>query len=147
MLCNFTVDSFVGNKMVTFNLLTCSEVKSLVMSSPPKSCPLDPIPTKFIINNINCITESLKCIINDYLESGIMPSCLKHALVTPLIKKPNIDQNDLKNYCPVSNLPFISKLIEKAVAIQINDNLAKYELLELNQSAYRKHHNTETALI
>ena len=74
--------------MVTFNLLTCSEVKSLVMSSPPKSCPLDPIPTKFIINNINCIIESLKCIINDYLESGIMPSCLKHALVTPLIKKP-----------------------------------------------------------
>ena len=86
-------------------------------------------------------------VINDSLESGIMPKCFKHALISPLIKKPTLNPNELKNYRPVSNLPFVSKLIEKAVAAQINEHLIKNNLLEKHQSAYRKCHNTETALI
>ena len=68
-------------------------------------------------------------------------------MISPLIKKAGLDQNELKNYRPVSNLPFISKLIEKAVSFQINKHLQDNDLLELHQSAYRKHHNTETALL
>ena len=68
-------------------------------------------------------------------------------MISPLIKKPNLDPNELKNYRPDSNLPFLSKLIEKVVVKQINFYLQNSSLLEINQSAYRKNHNTETALL
>lgn len=76
-----------------------------------------------------------------------MPLCFKKAVISPLLKKPNLDVNELKNYRPVSNLQFISKIIEKAVALQLNGYLNKNNLFEQHQSAYRKCHNTETALV
>ena len=53
----------------------------------------------------------------------------------------------LKNYRPVSNLAFISKIIEKAVAAQLPSHLQGNELYEPRQSAYRTGHSTETALL
>lgn len=50
-------------------------------------------------------------IINSSLVSGHIPDALKSALVTPIIKKPNLDPNVLGNYRPVSNLPFVSKVL------------------------------------
>ena len=44
---------------------------------------------------------------------GQFTSFLKHALVKPVLKKPGLDHNVLKNYRPVSNLPFLSKIMEK----------------------------------
>ena len=52
-----------------------------------------------------------------------------------------------KNFRPVSNLPFLSKIIEKAVSIQLLDHTNSHNLCENLQSAYRCHHSTETALI
>ena len=69
------------------------------------------------------------------------------ARVTSLHKKPSIDGNSLKNYRPVSNLSFISKLIEKVVANQLNEFISHEGLLNVNQSAYKSSHSTETALL
>ena len=64
-----------------------------------------------------------------------------------------------KNYRPVSNLKYISKLIERAVALQLNEHLMKNDILEPMQSAYKNDilepmqfayktgHSTETALL
>ena len=76
-----------------------------------------------------------------------MPSLLKRALVKPLIKKPSLDKENLKNYRPVSNLPYIGKLIEKAAIKQINEHLTENNLHEPLQSAYTTNHSTETALL
>ena len=65
----------------------------------------------------------------------------------PLLKKPNLDRNLLKNYRPVSNLSFISKLIEKVVAKQLNNYIDSEGLSNVNQSAYRRLHSTESALL
>ena len=65
----------------------------------------------------------------------------------PLQKKPSLDRNILKNYRPVSNLSFISKLIEKVVAKQLNEFIPHEGLLNVNQSAYKSSHSTETALL
>jgi len=43
----------------------------------------------------------------------MLPDCLKHATVTPLLKKPNLDTSDLSNFRPISDLPFILKIMEK----------------------------------
>jgi len=62
-------------------------------------------------------------------------------------KNPGFYQNELKNYRPVSNLPFISKVLEKGVDAQLETHFALNNLHEPNQSAYRKFHSTETALV
>ena len=73
-------------------------------------------------------------------------SLFKQAIVTPLLKKSGLDPNDLKNFRPVSNLPFISKILEKVVLTrQLQKHLSENELFEIKQSAYRKNHCTETA--
>lgn len=59
----------------------------------------------------------------------------------------HLDQSDLSNFRPVSNLSFLSKLLEKAVSSQLTKYLDCNSLLPECQSAYRKHHSTETALI
>ena len=85
--------------------------------------------------------------VNAYLATGVFPSALKSAIVKPLPKKPGLDSEVLKNLCPVSNLSFISKVIEKVVASQLLDHMVENRLLESFQSAYRVGHSTETALL
>ena len=53
----------------------------------------------------------------------------------------------LKNYRPVSNLSFVSKLIEKIVLSQLSEHLSVDKLFSMYQSAYRPGHSTETALL
>ena len=84
---------------------------------------------------------------NYSLQEGSFSSCFKTAHVTPLLKKAGLDKNILKNYRPVSNLSYIPKLIEKAVAKQINEHIAHEGISNENQSAYRAFHSTETALL
>ena len=72
---------------------------------------------------------------------------MKQAIVTPILKKINSDWNDLQNYRPVSNIGFISKIIEKAAMIQVDEYMQSYDLDEVNQSAYKNRHSTETALL
>ena len=140
-------NSFTGEKFQSFQLLSCKQVKHLILSSPCKSCCLDPLPTNILFQNIDLFIDCITSIVNDSLANGIMPLCYRKAVISPLLKKPNLDVNELKNYRPVSNLPFLSKIIEKAVALQLNEHLNKNKLFEQHQSAYRKCHNTETALV
>ena len=65
--------------------------------------------------------------------------------VAPLIKKIILDAEILKNYRPVSNLSFLSKLIERIVCVQLVNHLDKNGLYEVFQTAYRQLHSTETA--
>ena len=77
----------------------------------------------------------------------MFPAIFKKAVVKPLLKKSSLDPNELKNYRPVSNLPFLSKILEKIVLSQLLSHLNHYKLLSPVQSAYRPHHSTETALL
>ena len=58
-----------------------------------------------------------------------------------------MDVNQLKSFRPVSNLPFLSKLLEKVVQTQLQAYLDEHDATPRHQSAYRRHHSTETALI
>jgi len=85
--------------------------------------------------------------VNASLVEGQLPISQRHAIVTPLLKKPGLDTADMSNYRPVSNLGFMSKVVEHAVAIRLNDYLIGNNLLPRHQSAYRKKHSTETAML
>ena len=93
------------------------------------------------------LVELITKLINSSLESSYVPRLFKSSHVKPLLKKPGLDTNELKNYRPVSNLPFVSKVLEKVVDVQIEQHLSENKLHELHQSAYRKFHPTETALL
>jgi len=80
-------------------------------------------------------------------SEGRLPSSHKHAVVTPLLKKTGLDPDELKNYRPVSNLTFVSKLAERVVSARLVSNLNAHGLMPRLQSAYRRHHSTETALL
>ena len=130
-----------------FDPATETEIKKLINKSASKSCDLDPIPTWLLKQ---CTTELLPVIthiVNLSLSTSNVPSDLKKAYVTPLIKKALLDPEVLKNYRPVSNLAYISKLIERVVANRLNEHLLKNGLHECLQSAYKRMHSTETALL
>ena len=85
-------------------------------------------------------------IINFSLSEGIFPSSFKQAIVHPLLKKP-LPDDDLNNFRPISNLNFISKILEKVVASRIQSHLLSNSLSSSFQSAYRMFHSTETTLL
>jgi hypothetical protein len=69
------------------------------------------------------------------------------AVITPVLKKHDLDKNNLRNYRPVSNLQLIGKLMEMAAASQLTEHLEKCSFLHPHQSAYRRGHSTETATL
>ena len=138
---------FCGEPLTSFSAVSELYIRTILNKSAPKTCDLDPIPTPLLFECLDIVLPSLTKIVNDSLLSGIFPDVHKSALVTPLLKKPNLDPNDLKNFRPVSNLSFVSKLIEKVVLSQLSSHLNANHLFNPLQSAYRAGHSTETALV
>ena len=85
-------------------------------------------------------------IVNSSLQQGAFTSCWKTAIVRPVIKKKGLEQS-LCNYRPVSNLSFLSKVLEKAAIAQFMEHCDMHQLLPDFQSAYRTNFSCETALI
>ena len=112
-----------------FRLATQDEVKKIIMSSSNGTCNLDPIPTNLLKTCIDSLILPITTIINKSLKKGVFPSAFKTAHVIPLLKKPSLDKNDLRNYRLVSSLSFISKVVEKVVASRL---LTQLELNDLS---------------
>ena len=109
--------------------------------------PADPFPISEVAkaSNFGHLIHIYKIIINLSLWTGIFPVSEKTAIIKPLLK-PGLDHNELNSYRPVSALTFLSKLIESAVLLQLNDFISTTNVIPKEQSAYRKAHSTETAL-
>ena len=138
---------FEGPLLSQFELVTEKVIRELIIKSTTKSCMLDPIPTSLRKQCLNDLVSLVKVIVKASPSTGIVPQQFKQAFVTPLLKKPGLDSNDLKIFRPVSNLLFISKILEKVVLTQLKNNLSGNNLLEICQSAYRKDRSTETAVL
>uniref|UniRef100_A0A8C1KKX3 Reverse transcriptase domain-containing protein n=1 Tax=Cyprinus carpio TaxID=7962 RepID=A0A8C1KKX3_CYPCA len=86
---------------------------------------LDPIPSKLLKEVLPEVIDPLLTIINSSLLLGYVPKTFKLAVIKPLIKKPQLDPKELVNYRPISNLPFLSKILEKVVSSQLYSFLEK----------------------
>jgi len=124
-----------------------AELEKLISNMNKTTCASDPIPTSFIVQHLPLFLDNIGCIVNLCLSTGVFPSTCKSSIVRPLLKKAGLDKDDLKNYRPVANLPFLSKIIEKVIAVRINEHLEKHSIMDKFQSAYRKSHSTETSLL
>ena len=138
---------FTGQHLTRLVPASSDEIRKLLVKSPSKSCELDPMPTYLLKLCVNNVLPVITAMNNKSLNEMSVPTAFKQAIVRPFLKKPGLDMNNLKNYRPVSNLPFASKIIEKVVASRIEDHLDKHKLHDNRQSAYRSFHSTETALL
>ena len=123
-----------------FCYVTVDDVSKLIMSMPSKSCVLDILPMWLLKENMEVVTKPITSIINVSLSTGIFPSKLREAVVSPLLKKLSLDKE-------VLNISYVSKIMEKVVRNQIKDHLKTHGLQEPLQSSYRELHSTETALL
>ena len=128
----------------TFSPVDLKYVTKLIQSVPKKTCDFDPIPINILKSLTETIAPVVQKIINSSLDKGIVPSTYKTALVKPLLKKPGLEPIH-KNYRPVSNLQFVSKLLEQSVIDQLEKHAERNDLDDDLQSAYRPNHSTETA--
>ena len=71
----------------SFEKVSQLKVKECILNSGHKSCELNPIPSKLLIECLDSILPSLTDAFNSSLESGIFPQCSKSALVTPILKR------------------------------------------------------------
>ena len=118
--------------------------KELCKLNPCKSTGIDGIKSRFLKDGANEIKGVITHIVNLSIDTHIVPDELKYAIVKPLFKKNS--RLDVGNYRPVSILPIISKILERAIYVQIEAYLKEKELLYEYQSGFRKSHSTDSCL-
>ncbi|PIK41927.1 putative RNA-directed DNA polymerase from mobile element jockey-like [Apostichopus japonicus] len=121
-----------------FSEVSESYVSKLLQNCSSASCDLDPVLTKIVKSVSATLLPSIIRLINLSITTGEFLESWKRAIVCPLLKKPTLPP-ELNNLRPVSNLKFISKLVEKVVANQVLQHCNRHCSLPVFQSAYRQH--------
>src|SRR6218665_1353768 len=130
-----------------FKLYSPEEIRKQIQSTKSKSCSLDPIPTTILKEFLEELLPFVTEMCNRSLQQGWLPISQRHPIVKPIIKKEGLDQDDVKNYRPISNLTYMSKLVERMVCNQLITFLEGNNMLPKHQSGFSAPHSTETAVL
>ena len=133
--------------LLQFLPATTAEVKHVILTSSSTTCSLDSIPTSLLKSCIDVLAAPITTLVNLSLSEGSFPANFKDAVVRPLLKKYSLPREDLSSYRPISNLNFVSKILERIIHTRLTNHLHSFPSLCPFQSAYRKFHSTETALL
>ena len=123
-----------------------SKVYKIIMSMKSKSCELDTVPTHILKEILPACLDSVTTAVNLSLTTEEFSGEWKTAIVWPLLKKTKLELIN-KNYRLVSNLCFISKVVEKCMEEQHMDYCLQHNLLADFQSAYCKNYSTQISLL
>ena len=129
------------------DLLAYHSQRVKLLHSPNKQCDFDPITTFLLKRGSATILPVISTIVNLSLSTGTFPIHFKQSLVTQLLKKPSHDKNTLINCPSISNLSLFSRITECIVKSHLNEHLSSNSMYNPNQSAYTKHHSTETTFL
>jgi hypothetical protein len=130
-----------------FHPATLDEVLQAINSATDSTCTLDCIPTSLLKSCLPVLLQPITTLINLALSEANFPTAFKQAIVKPLLKKHNLPKQDLSSYRPISNLNFISKILERIIHNRLFTHLNTFPSLSPFQSAYRRLHSTESALL
>ena len=136
---------FMNYKFNEFEIIDKNTVLKLIKKQQ-QNLESSPILTNLLKEYANVLVPSIHHIIITSLSHGCFTDNIKEALLRPLLKKLNLDLV-FKNYHPVSNLTYLSRLIERAVCDQITYFVAQTSNTEELQSTYCEDHSMETALL
>lgn len=141
---NNTID--INTLLSDFAPTTEKELAEILSSSSFSTSDLDPLPPRVLKECIKTLLPFLVVLVNYSLKQGSVDG-LTEAIIRPLLKKAGLDPNIFSNLRPISNLTFLSKLIERVVNIRITDHMKANNLDCHSQYGYKKHHSTETLLV
>ena len=135
------------NKLTCFNTVTLSNIRSIVGRVKRTYCRSDPFAISDVIKcaDIDNLLQVYLVIVNLSILARTFPESEKHAILKPVLKG-SLDLQSLSSYRPISNLSFVSKVIENVILDQLMQFLEVTRVFPDNQSAYRKLYSTETAL-
>ena len=125
-----------------FEVISKPELVKIISCMHKTTCSSDPFPTKLLMDHLEAIIDTILHIVNLSLTTAVFPS-----IVIPLIKKTGLNCEILKNYRAVSNLSFLSKIIEKFISVRILQHITDNDIIDGFQSAYKAGHSCETALL
>ena len=107
-----------------FEEITEEEVLKIINSMVAKTCGSDPVPSSVLKELASYIIRQITTIVNVSLREGVFANKWKTAIIKPQLKRVGLDLI-MKNYRPISNLPFMSKLVEKVYLETVLTNTVK----------------------
>jgi len=131
-------------KSFKFEYVSIVFIKNFVKSlKKNKATGVDNLPAQMLKDCADSIAKPLQHIVNLSLQTGTVPTEWKTAKIVPIYKSGNMSK--VENYRPISVLPVLSKVLEKAVHNQLSTYLEQNELLNKFQFGYRSKRSTDIA--
>jgi len=122
------------------------DVRRITVALPTKCCVLESIATFLLKESLGPLLPFLTAMINALLRRVCLQASKKHAII--IIAEETFARRRRDEELPsVSNLMFISKVVERVVVDYVVRHLYAHDLLQRLRSAYRCHHSTEKALL
>jgi len=118
-------------------------MSKILLNFRNKQSDSDPIPNWLLKKCASVLVPT----ITNRVSSGQFHPTLKQSTISPLLKRYSLDKDRRSNYCPISNLSLVSKIIEYVVKSRLTEHLTSNNLFNPHQSAYIKHHSIETVLL
>ncbi|MEG7523190.1 MAG: hypothetical protein M3H12_08835, partial [Chromatiales bacterium] len=145
---DFNNETRVIEPLCDFQLATVDDIRALIVQGSGKISPgIDVISSVIFKWNIDTLAPVFTRAVNQSIESSTVPAALKHATITPVLKKCGVNPELLANYRPISNLCFISKILKRHIATQLRDHMVANYLFDVYQSAYRPAHSCEYRMV
>ena len=138
--------NFSGIVMESFMPTTVDELRSVIKEMGIKTSGEDTLPGSLCKDIVEDLLPYFCDLVNKSLRTGSVEG-IKDSVINPLLKKAGIDSELLKNYRPVTNELYISKLIEKLVSIRLFKHMSLNNLHSKYQHGYKVFHGTETLLL
>ena len=134
-------------RLTFFQSVNLDKIKSIFSKAKLTSCENNSFNISDLKNSVSfdCILMIIMEIVNLCIKKRIFPKSEKLAIIKPVVKGV-LDSQTFSSYRPVSNLSFLSKMLECAILEQLLCFLQERQVLPDDQSAYKQLYSTETAL-
>ena len=143
-----SICSTVNNAHLQFLLVPIDEEfvsHTIAKLQPNKAVGLDKLSARLLKDGSRVISPVLTSLINKSIKDGVFPKLWKSAKVSALFKGGDKQLKD--NYRPISILPTVSKIMERAVHLQLSTYLEHNKLISSCQFGFRLGKSTSTALL
>ena len=130
---------FDGTILEVFDPTTEEEIKEILSESGIKTSCEDPLPAEILKEVTDETLPALVVLVNKSLCEGSVEG-IKSSVIDPLLKKAGLDSEVYKNYRPVNNLVFLSKLTERIVKRRIDSHMETNNLHNKKAFGYKTGH-------
>ena len=105
--------------LISFTSASLNKVRKIMMSSPNKSCDLDPLPTALLKACLDTLLYQITNNYRKYVCSGLYRGDFRPAQINALLKKSILPKENLSSHRPISNISLISKVLENFVTSRL----------------------------